>query len=366
MKYLLVMALLVVTSGAQPAKRTLQVRTARVVNDCNETEKTWLCSIDMGQVFFSDSLMLFDILISFDSTVVSPETILATGTLADQLRSFDGPLLTKPYPGEARLAGFNTGRQTFGNLPLIAFSGSFLKECEQKSFITISEALFNEEFQSKYVIELTSDTVIQTVVPNVTPISEFLIGKDSTIVEDTSAFTFSYEVAPSFSTHEHVSLSIDTSNIDNMRIYADLEEMAVQDNRVIMPKNWERLTINGIRNQDTALEAVVTIRLNGYEDTCQCQQPTFRKSHIIKKVKTTSVAFEKRTDKHISLDGNEMQFDFQEPYTVTVLDIVGRVVYSSRYVVSSSLSMELFANHMLIVVAQTDTKREIEKYYKTR
>jgi len=154
----LVTAALLTTANAESAD-TLYVRSIRTVDMCS-AEQSALIVLDLGRVFASDSLLLFDITIGYNPRQFQPTSILASGTLSERLTFGGGPFMNLTIPGEIRLNGFDVSRPAFGDRPLVAFNGTLLADgCNSTVELSIPyRPEFNEEFK-KQVEVLAIDTI---------------------------------------------------------------------------------------------------------------------------------------------------------------------------------------------------------------
>ncbi len=154
MRLIILLAVIAAASrwtSAAVADDTLNIRSLRSIDVCG-SEKSALIAIDLGEIYFSDSLMSFDITLSYDTTYLIPGSVLSNGTLSQQLSWMDGPILNAAEPGELRVFGASILTPAKGNLPLVAITA------DAKSMICgvttpielVYPADFNPEFKRSY------------------------------------------------------------------------------------------------------------------------------------------------------------------------------------------------------------------------
>lgn len=133
------------------ADDTLNIRSLRSIDVCG-SEKSALIAIDLGEIYFSDSLMSFDITLSYDTTYLIPGLVLSNGTLSQQLSWMDGPILNAAEPGELRVFGASILTPAKGNLPLVAITADAKRMiCGVTTPIELLyPADFNPEFKRSY------------------------------------------------------------------------------------------------------------------------------------------------------------------------------------------------------------------------
>ncbi len=154
----LVVALVVfMATNAARAQDTLRINSLRVVDLCSG-EKSWLMTLSLGRINFSDSLESFDIAIGYERGVLRPTSVLKEGTLSAQFSN--GPVMNTVTPNEMRIYGFNIARSVAGDLPLFAVSGDFLGTCSDIGRFTIPIAAdFNGEFKRRYEVSVLDSVV---------------------------------------------------------------------------------------------------------------------------------------------------------------------------------------------------------------
>ena len=146
-KIVLTIIMVVSTVSAQD---TLRITSFRVIDVCS-SEKSWLISLSLGRINFSDSLESFDIAIGFDRNVLRPGSVLKEGTLSAQVSN--GPVMNLIVPNEMRIYGFNIARAVAGDLPLFAVTGEFIGTCDSVGrFYVPAPPDFNAEFKRRFTV----------------------------------------------------------------------------------------------------------------------------------------------------------------------------------------------------------------------
>lgn len=140
-------------TSAAVADDTLNIRSLRSIDVCG-SEKSALIVIDLGEIYFSDSLMSFDITLSYDTTYLIPGTVLSSGTLSQQLSWMDGPFLNAAVPGELRVFGASIMTPAKGSIPLVALTADAKRLiCGVTTPIGLSyPADFNPEFKRSFTL----------------------------------------------------------------------------------------------------------------------------------------------------------------------------------------------------------------------
>lgn len=153
---MIMLAVFMAASAITKAGDTLRIESVRTVNLCSD-DKTFLLTASIGEVFFSDSLMYFDITLRYDTSVIRPTQGFPQGTLAGQLDfGADNPAYNFRTPGEIRVSAFSISTHAKGNIPLIAIGGNFVGDCHESDSLTVPYALdFNEEFKRKVTVHVS-------------------------------------------------------------------------------------------------------------------------------------------------------------------------------------------------------------------
>jgi hypothetical protein len=148
------------TAGRQSwatAADTLRAESQRVVNTCLD-EPTGLITVGLGEIFAADSLMLFDITLTYDFTKIVFTDLLIQGTLSEQITGIGKPIFNTSVPGEARVSAFTISTPIKGDKPLFAVRGVPTSDCNDSIEIGLAFVEFNSEFKR------TIDTVLGDVM----------------------------------------------------------------------------------------------------------------------------------------------------------------------------------------------------------
>lgn len=174
------------TISTVKAQDTLRINSLKVVDVCSG-EKSWLISLSLGTINFSDSLESFDISIGYDRSIIRPSAALKEGTLSAQMTN--GPILNVVVPNEMRIYGFNIARSVAGSLPLFAVSGDYLGECNSIGQLTLPiEPDFNGEFKRKFTVRRLDSVTAINVRKNST-FSGCEFDKEEAVISELEAST---------------------------------------------------------------------------------------------------------------------------------------------------------------------------------
>jgi len=166
-KKLRILSLLVVimTTSSLPsaAADTVNIASKQLINICSApNDQKFLIYVDLGEIYFSDSLMSFDIFLKYDTTKLVFTDMLNTGTLSAQMSDL-GPVWRPKDPGGFCYAGgASILKNAKGNIPLIAFQGVFKGQCGDTTTVSLDEASFNTEFKRQY--NASTSGVVRTYV----------------------------------------------------------------------------------------------------------------------------------------------------------------------------------------------------------
>lgn len=163
-KLLLVILGMTSSIASALAADTLKVTSQRIIDMCGQ-EQRWLIVADLGEIYVSDSLLSFDIILGYDASRMRPTTGLKSGTLSEQLDLFDSPYFNFVTKGEIWVSAAGLTRPARGRLPLFAVAGDYVGTCNQSTNITVAFAPeFNEEFKRKVEVYRT-DSVVSVAIP---------------------------------------------------------------------------------------------------------------------------------------------------------------------------------------------------------
>lgn len=167
-KLLLVILGMASSIASALAADTLKVTSQRIIDMCGQ-EQRWLIVADLGEIYVSDSLLSFDIILGYDAARMRPTTGLKSGTLSEQLDLFDSPYFNFVTKGEIWVSAAGLTRPARGKLPLFAVAGDYIGTCNQSTNITVAFAPeFNEEFKRKVEVYRT-DSVVSVAIPKSRP-----------------------------------------------------------------------------------------------------------------------------------------------------------------------------------------------------
>jgi len=167
-KLLLVILGMTSSIASALAADTLKVTSQRIIDMCGQ-EQRWLIVADLGEIYVSDSLLSFDIILGYDAARMRPTTGLKSGTLSEQLDLFDSPYFNFVTKGEIWVSAAGLTRPARGKLPLFAVAGDYIGTCNQSTNVTVAFAPeFNEEFKRKVEVYRT-DSVVSVAIPKNRP-----------------------------------------------------------------------------------------------------------------------------------------------------------------------------------------------------
>ncbi len=194
---MIMLAAFMAASSITKAGDTLRIESVRTVNLCSN-DKTFLLTASIGEVFFSDSLMYFDITLRYDTSVIRPTQGFPQGTLAGQLEFGEyNPAYNFRTPGEIKVSAFSISTHAKGNIPLIAIGGNFVGDCHDSDSITVPTigmfyALdFNKEFKRKVTVDV-SEIFAAVAIPVIKPSIGATIDTEAVHIESpdsTASFT---------------------------------------------------------------------------------------------------------------------------------------------------------------------------------
>lgn len=152
-RFALILLTTLVVSSISRADDTLTIRSIRLVDVCSQ-ERTFVVTASVGEVFFADSLMSFDITINYDTAVLRPTTGLPSGTLAELMKYGDfSPYYNFQIPGEMRVGAFTISTPVRGNRPLFAVGGTFRGTCPDTGRLGVFfRPEFNPEFKRRVTV----------------------------------------------------------------------------------------------------------------------------------------------------------------------------------------------------------------------
>lgn len=391
----LVTAALLTTANAESAD-TLFVRSVRIVDMCS-ADQSALIVLDLGRVFASDSLLLFDITIGYNPRQFQPTSILASGTLSERLTFGGGPFMNLTIPGEIRLNGFDVSRPAFGDRPLVAFNGTLLEDgCNTTVEMSIPyRPEFNEEFK-KQVEVFTVDTIKKEFKPQAN------LSSGGSFVEDTIRISDNEQSAPihaktlvspnstvtaTFELDQSDSFQIDTiisSDVEILRHSRNDKEYAV----TFIGQHSESTITCTVGSNDTnrltMSTSILRVKLK-YED-CTCEIPAKIDSCIVvvqaKQLDTTTKVGVDENPVAISVSNNSIAFQSSHEHlqSIECYTILGNKMWSytenmnydqrsisdTNYSGSSEhytrhYSLKTLPEGLYIVIVQTNRGRHVLK-----
>jgi len=162
---MIMLAAFLAASNITTAGDTLRIQSVQTTNLCSG-DKTFLLTASIGEVFYSDSLMYFDITLKYDTSVLRPTQGFPQGTLAGQLGSGEfNPAFDFRTRGEIGVSVYSISTHAKGNIPLVAIGGDFIGDCHDHDSITVPFPIdFNEEFKRKVTVNV-SDIFNAVAIP---------------------------------------------------------------------------------------------------------------------------------------------------------------------------------------------------------
>lgn len=336
----LIVAMAISTVKAQD---TLRINSLRVVDLCSG-DKSWLISLSLGTINFSDSLESFDISIGYDRSIIRPTAVLKEGTLSAQMSN--GPVLNMVVPNEMRIYGFNIARAVAGSLPLFAVSGDYLGSCVTLGELTLPvEPDFNGEFKRRYTVRRYDSvkTILNRKADN-TSGSEFDT-ESGEITENDSTTSFKVKLKNlDKSVNAVYKLLIDVNRIsDSSRLrIVSLTPSKCDLSDISLKASGTTARVTGLSSGDAdvtvvvrrvSMETVGSVRLTTrVEDVspCSCALPSLTDT-IDVKIDRPNVNVSTSTDDSactISLRSGEVQGMCDHPgmKKLELQDLMGRVV----------------------------------------
>lgn len=342
MRLIILLAVIAAASrwtSAAVADDTLNIRSLRSIDVCG-SEKSALIAIDLGEIYFSDSLMSFDITLSYDTTYLIPGSVLSNGTLSQQLSWMDGPILNAAEPGELRVFGASILTPAKGNLPLVAITA------DAKSMICgvttpielVYPADFNPEFKRSYSL-WKGDSVrfIARQVDIATKGFSFEV-QDVTIGGTDSTIDVPFVVTNRSRDNNDLTVQLALASTDGVlidRAYIGNNAVTVAQGRDTV---WITLSGTDTVHQGTLrLRQVTTdslsIALTGsiMATACACTIPKKTDQRVVKTTLSTSTGIDEKDiddDPEITLINGmiNLQGGHEYPMELKVYDLYGRLV----------------------------------------
>lgn len=349
------LAVFMAASSITVAGDTLRIQSRRTVDLCSN-DSTFLLTGSIGEVFFSDSLMYFDITLKYDTSVLRPTQGFPQGTLAGQLDfGEDNPAYDLRTRGEIGISAFSISTNAKGNLPLFAIGGYFVGSCHDRDSIRVPYPAdyidFNEEFKRK--VTLYTSEIFEAVA---NPISHPDLGPSFTdhslqIEYPDSTAQMSVTVNSAGLNGAPVVLTLTNSStngiaIDSIAMAAITPDSIVRiDDRtlkiyyVASANAADPVVFVSTRHRNEYDTTTVTASLESHED-CGCIRPTKQDSIKIFTHKQTVSMISDVDEGSATLlmmdDVIEVQGVHGQPGFLTVFALDGAIVYRAVFVESET------------------------------
>ena len=343
----LIILLAVITAAsrwASPALAddTLNIRSLRSIDVCG-SEKSALIVIDLGEIYFSDSLMSFDITLSYDTTYLIPGTVLSNGTLSQQLSWMDGPILNAAVPGELRIFGASILTPAKGNLPLVAITADAKRlTCGVTTPIALAyPADFNPEFKRTFSL-WNGDSIRFTARQTVNPSAGFSFGgSDLVIGGKDSTLDVPLSVTTSGRNNEELIARIDVEGfgviIDSATLSGTAMTISKDGLSAFMALGGVDTVFNGTVHlrQETSDSLIVPITGKVEATSCACTAPGKRQQVQVATTTSTSTTVHETDiddDPVITLINGmiSMQGGHEYPVELKVYDVFGRLIANAQ------------------------------------
>lgn len=318
------------------AADTLKIRSFQPIDLCS-ADKQGIIVIDLGEIFFGDSLMSFDITLTFDTTYLRPGSVLASGTLSDQMRWMDGPFLNAAVPGELRVFGSSFLTPVKGALPLVAMTVNAKQvTCGTLSPIVLTlPAEFNEEFRRRYDV-WTPDSVRFIARP--VQRSDVGIRSDERSItlrgiDSVSTLSFTLQGDTISTTELTTTIVLDHTgdvSIDSVEAPGAIVETSSQRDTVTI-RHLSGTTIRGTMQlrQVTNDSTVSVLHMRTKSGNCACMTPMLNDSASVlttRSVVNTVTDVDERPEIEIRDNTIRIQGDHEHPIRLEIVDLLGRVV----------------------------------------
>ena len=342
MRLIILLAVIAAASrwtSAAVADDTLNIRSLRSIDVCG-SEKSALIAIDLGEIYFSDSLMSFDITLSYDTTYLIPGSVLSNGTLSQQLSWMDGPILNAAEPGELRVFGASILTPAKGNLPLVAITA------DAKSMICgvttpielVYPADFNPEFKRSYSL-WKGDSVrfIARQVDIATKGFSFEV-QDVTIGGTDSTIDVPFVVTNRSRDNNDLTVQLALASTDGVLI----DRAYIGNNAVTVAQGRDTvwITLSGtdtvhqgtLRLRQVTTDSLSTVLTGSIMATaCACTIPKKTDQRVVKTTLSTSTGIDEKDiddDPVITLINGmiNLQGGHEYPMELKVYDLYGRLV----------------------------------------
>lgn len=377
------LAVLLTASKLIAASDTLSIDSYRIINTCSG-EQRWVFAVWIGEVYFSDSLMSFDITIGYDTAHLRPTTGLWLGTLADKMRFSDiSPYINLVVPGEIRVGAFTLTTPVKGNEPLFAVTGDYKGTCEDRDTFSLPYSPeFNEEF--KVMIRyFRTDTVIAIAAATdalnqgalFLQDSVSLAGLDSTVttnlalhLSETPADQYTVEVklaSPLIATIDSLTFS-ESLNIDSIVYSPDGLQAKAYTRSSGTDGEEGRIHLRSTTNDTASTLLIVETQALG---ECLCKTPGLRDTIGVYNVVQPVVSVE--TDIHDDVgikvshidEGLLIQNRHGQPGTVNVVSVLGVTVSATAFSSGNTwLPLDSLPRGMYYAVVVASGRYQVTKF----
>ena len=321
------------------ADDTLNIRSLRTIDVCG-SEKSALLSIDLGEIYFADSLLSFDITLSYDTTYLIPGTVLSNGTLSAQLSWMDGPIMNAAIPGEMRIFGASIMTPAKGALPLVAVTADAKRLiCGVQTPITLAyPADFNPEFRRSFAT-WRADTVRFEARQRADNGLGITIEEERVKLDSVgSTVSIPVRITTATKDNQYHELIItggngSTFDVDSVTIQNTTLDMSADNDTIVVPLVGQDSVMNGsivlrqLVNDSTTGKLSFSIRTAA----CACVRPARTDEILIEttEVLTSSVSGRDTDDDPAIIVANgllQIQGDHEYPANVEVYDVYGRLL----------------------------------------
>lgn len=148
--------------------RTVELELKREVNTCKYRGDEVTISVELGEFNSDDNLFGYDLGIKFNNKVLNIDKFLFNGTLSE---FFDNDKRGARVFTEGDITTVNLFGVTFsqsnsirGELPLVAFGGNYIGDCNDTALVEIAWIDFTDEFK-----DIVTDTINVNIANNMIP-----------------------------------------------------------------------------------------------------------------------------------------------------------------------------------------------------
>lgn len=375
MIFALGLLLLMSNSRAESKDFKLELQDLNNIDLCGkEFQKEVIIAPSLGNLLRSDSLIGFELSLSYDPDVVKMNRILTINTHADRFeytQSFvDGEIGEIVFEGAIDLQGFPTPLS--GDRPLVGFAGNFIGECVDTTVFRVNYFFAYDEFNGN--VDVSDELVISgDIVDKPSRTISFAIeNEDIKLKKDSSALVDINLDLGEMSSLEHwrvkAVLSSDSVTISNVLGNSSIEvknvtdtndngyyiELKVKDNSI--PKfNIEFSSFKYDSSDiELTLETVETT-----ECICATNFPSYKAGlNNLQSVDTTS-SVETIIDESLFYNGQIVPL--YKPVTVDIYNVIGSKVDSQVCNINDVYDLNRLRKGIYIIKVTTDNVTKIYK-----